>query len=179
MRVHSCLIHPWAMPEAEAAPHEVPQLHAEASRASTPSSSSKSSSSRSLPPCCCIQILTQAPNRPSVACKHRHGSQDHQDRRASPLRPRALLRLGHRRRCCFLKSGVQYSHVHTSTGNHTASKNCRRHAAAIARRFRKTPHRQHFVKRSTTHPLPAVSQLVANGFHLSFALHSALAYGCQ
>ena len=36
MRVQSCLERPEAIPEAEAAPHEVPRLHAETARASTP-----------------------------------------------------------------------------------------------------------------------------------------------
>ena len=36
IRVQSCLERPGAIPEAEAAPHEVPRLHAETARASTP-----------------------------------------------------------------------------------------------------------------------------------------------
>ena len=36
IRVQNCLERPEAIPEAEAAPHEVPRLHAETARASTP-----------------------------------------------------------------------------------------------------------------------------------------------
>ena len=43
MRAQSCLERPGEIPEAEVAPHEVPRLHAETARASTPEDMSSAS----------------------------------------------------------------------------------------------------------------------------------------